>query len=127
MEITQTQFEQIAHCLPKQRGNVRVSSLDLVNAILYVTEHACRWRALPAQFGKWHTVYMRINRWSKNGVLDRVFEELQLAGIVRIKIEALPQGGADASAAPGKTGQPPLADAEADEVPRFLWTPRLIG
>jgi hypothetical protein len=30
-----------------------------------------------------------MNRWAKNGVLDRVFERLQLEQIVRIKIEAL--------------------------------------
>jgi transposase len=30
-----------------------------------------------------------MNRWSKNGVLDRVFQELQQEQIVRIKIEAV--------------------------------------
>ncbi len=29
-----------------------------------------------------------MNRWAKNGVLDRVFEKLQLEQIVRIRIEA---------------------------------------
>ena len=36
-----------------------------------------QWRGLPARFGNWHTIYTRMNRWSKNGVLDRVFEQLQ--------------------------------------------------
>jgi hypothetical protein len=31
---------------------------------------------------------MRMNRWAKSGVLDRVFEQLQLQQIVRIRIEA---------------------------------------
>ncbi len=35
-----------------------------------------------------HTIYTRMNRWSKNGVLDQVFEKLQSEQIVRIKIEA---------------------------------------
>ena len=35
------------------------------------------------------TVYTRMNRWSKNGVLDRVFEQLQREQIVRIKLEAV--------------------------------------
>ena len=30
-----------------------------------------------------------MNRWSKAGVLDRVFEQLQRAQVVRIKIEAV--------------------------------------
>ena len=42
------------------------------------------WVLLPPRFGNWHTVYTRMNRWSKNGVLDRVFEHLQREQIVRI-------------------------------------------
>src|SRR6187431_1920236 len=89
MEITPEQFAKIEHCLPTQRGNVSLSNVQVVNAILYVAEHGCKWRGLPKRFGNWHTVYTRMNRWSKNGVLDRVFQELQHAQIVRIKIEAV--------------------------------------
>jgi transposase len=48
----------------------------VVNAILYVAEHGCKWRGLPKRFGNWHTIYTRMNRWTKAGVLDRMFEEL---------------------------------------------------
>ena len=77
MEITADQFAQIEHCLPTQRGNVSLSNLQVFNAILYVAEHGCKWRGLPKRFGNWHTIYTRMNRWSKPGVLDRVFEQLQ--------------------------------------------------
>ena len=89
MEITQAQYERIAPYLPVQRGNVSISNLQVLNAILYVTEHGCKWRGLPPRFGKWHTIYTRMNRWSKNGVLDRAFEQLQRKQIVRIKLEAI--------------------------------------
>jgi transposase len=89
MEITEEQYRQIEHCLPKQRGNVSQTNLRIINAILYVAEHGCKWRGLPKRFGNWHTIYTRMNRWSKNGVLDRVLQELQHAQIVRIKIEAV--------------------------------------
>ena len=72
MEITPEQFAKIEHCLPTQRGNVSLSNLQVVNAILYVAEHGCKWRGLPKRFGNWHTIYTRMNRWSKLGVLDRV-------------------------------------------------------
>jgi transposase len=55
----------------------------------YVAEHGCKWRGLPKWFGNWHTIYPRMNRWPKSGVLDRIFEQLQHAQIVRIKIEAV--------------------------------------
>ena len=89
MKITEAQYERIAPHLPVQRGNVSMSNLQVLNAILYVAEHGCKWRGLPRRFGNWHTVYTRMNRWSKNGVLDRVFEQLQREQIVRIKLEAV--------------------------------------
>ncbi len=73
MEITEAQYALIDHCLPTQRGNVSLSNLRVLNAILYVAEQGCKWRGLPKRFGNWHTIYTRMNRWSKNGVLDRVF------------------------------------------------------
>ena len=89
IEITEAQYERIAPVLPVQRGNVKLSNLQVLNAILYVAEQGCQWRGLPPRFGNWHTVYTRMNRWSKNGVLDRVFEHLQREQIVRIKLEAV--------------------------------------
>ena len=88
MEITEEQFARIKDSLPVQRGNVSLTNLQVLNAILYVAEQGCKWRGLPKRFGRWHTIYTRMNRWAKNGVLDRVFEKLQLEQIVRIKIEA---------------------------------------
>ena len=88
MEITEKQFEKIKDSLPIQRGNVKLQNLTVVNAILFVAEHGCKWRGLPPRFGNWHSIYTRMNRWAKKGVLDRVFEKLQTEQIVRIKIEA---------------------------------------
>jgi transposase len=88
MEIAEAQYERIKDALPVQRGNVRLSNLQVLNAVLYAAEQACKWRGLPKRFGRWHTIYTRMNRWSKNGVLDQVFEKLQSEQIVRINIEA---------------------------------------
>jgi transposase len=86
MEITEAQYHQIEDCLPRQRGNVSLSNLQVLNAILYIAEHGCKWRGLPERFGRWHTVYTRMSRWSRAGVLERVFERLQRAQIIRLKI-----------------------------------------
>jgi transposase len=88
MEITEEQYARIKDSLPVQRGNVSLTNLQALNAILYVAEQGCKWRGLPKRFGRWHTIYMRLSRWATNGVLDRVFEQLQLQQIVRIRIEA---------------------------------------
>ena len=60
MELSQEQYARIKDCLPRQRGNVRVDNFTLLNALLYVLEHGGKWRGLPARFGRWHTIYMRL-------------------------------------------------------------------
>jgi transposase len=89
MELTNAQYRQIESCLPTPRGNVTLDNRQVLNTILYVVEHGCKWRGLPKQFGNWHTIYTRMNRWSKSGVLDRVFTQLQQAQILRVKIKAV--------------------------------------
>jgi len=41
-----------------------MTNRDVLNAILYVAEHGCKWRGLPKRFGNWHTIYTRMNRWA---------------------------------------------------------------
>src|ERR1017187_8066954 len=89
MEITAEQFARIEQYLPRQRGNVSHENLNVINAILFVAENGCKWRALPKRFGNWHTIYTRMNRWAKSGVLDRLFAQLQREQLIRIKIEAV--------------------------------------
>ena len=87
-----------------QRGNVSLSNQQVLNAILYVAEYGCKWRGLPARFGNWHTIYTRMNRWSKNAVLNRVFEHLQREQIVRIKLEAMSMDSTIVKVHPDTTG-----------------------
>ena len=132
MEITVEQYEKIKDSLPLQRGNVKLQNLDVLNGILYVAEQGCKWRGLPLCFGKWHSVYTRMNRWAKNGVLDRVFEKLQTEQIVRIKIEAFSLDSTsvkvhpDGTGAGKKTARKLLESREAAGTPKFIWLPRML-
>lgn len=89
MKITHAQFKIIEHLLPVQRGNVSLPNIQVLNAILYVAEHGCKWRGLPAHFGKWHTIYTRANRWAKQGVLDKIFSALQEADVINIQVDTI--------------------------------------
>src|SRR5437762_12500317 len=125
MEITEEQYARIKGSLPVQRGNVSLTNLQFLNAVLYVAEHGCKWRGLPKRFGNWHTIYTRMNRWSKSGAMDRVFEKLQLEQIVRIRIEAFSLDSTsvkvhpDGTGALKKTALSPSANLVADGPPRF--------
>ena len=133
MEITAAQFKRIEHILPTQRGNVSMTNLNVLNAILYVAEHGCKWRGLPRRFGNWHTIYTRMNRWVKSGVLDRVFEELQRAQLLTIKLEAVSLDSTivkvhpDGTGALKKTDRKPSESPEEDGPPKFIWLPRMPG
>ena len=132
MEIVEEQYQRIAFSLPRQRGNVRVTNLQFLNALLYVAEHGCKWRGLPKRFGPWHTIYTRMNRWSKNGVLDQVFELLQREQLVRIRIESVKLDSTtvkvhpDGTGALKKTDRRPSENPVADGPPRFIWLPRML-
>ena len=132
MQITPEQFELLAPYLPKQRGNVSLSNFQVLNAILYVAEQGCKWRALPKHYGNWHTIYTRMNRWAKRGVLDRVFEQMQRLQIARVTLEATSLDSTsikvhpDATGAATKTVRNPSANLAAAEPPKFIWLPRML-
>jgi lactam utilization protein B len=74
-----------------------------------------------------------MNRWSKSGVMDRVFEELQQSQVVRIRIEAVSLDSTsikvhpDGTGALKKTGRKPSASLAAGGTPRFIWLPRMLA
>ena len=104
MKISKEQYERIADCFPRQRGNVAHDNLKVINAILYILENGCKWRSLPKEFGNWHTIYLRMSRWSKNGVLNRIFERLQHERMISGKIETLSMDSTSIKVHPDGTG-----------------------
>ena len=129
MNISKEQYERIADCFPRQRGNVTHDSLKVINAILYVLENGCKWRSLPKEFGNWHTIYMRMSRWSKNGVLDRIFERLQRERLITCKIETLSMYSTGIKVHPDGTGalkkqdRSLLESPEEAGQPKSMWLP----
>ena len=131
MKITREQYLKIKKYLPKQRGNVSMSNINLINAILYVAENGCKWRALPKEYGNWHTIYVRLNRWSKNKVLERLFIGLQKERIINIKMEALSIDSTTVKVHPNGTGALKKTEdktsegQEEDLQQRYMWLPLL--
>ncbi|QJW88200.1 IS5 family transposase [Spirosoma taeanense] len=79
-EITDQQWQQIAHLLPGKVGHVGRSAVDnrlFINAVIWIARSGAPWRDLPERFGPWNSVYQRFRRWAKAGVWKTVFDELQ--------------------------------------------------
>ena len=61
--------------LPRRGDKGRDDRLFL-EAVHYFAVHNITWRALPAQFGKWNSVWKRFDRLSKAGTFELFFEHL---------------------------------------------------
>jgi transposase len=89
MNLKENQYRQLEKLLPVQRGNVKIDNRRLLAALIYRCENGCSWRALPESFGYWHVIYVRLNRWARNGVLERVYAALAAQGLPVQKAYAL--------------------------------------
>ena len=79
-EITDQQWQRVAHLLPGKPGDVGRSAVDnrlFINGVLWMARSGAPWRDLPQRFGPWNSVYRRFRRWAKSGVWQHVFDQLQ--------------------------------------------------
>jgi len=83
MELTIDHLLLIKKYLPVPRKPPK-DTLTFLNAVLYAVENGGKWRALPKEFENWHTIYVRFNRWCKNGTLNKVFEGLKDEGVIDV-------------------------------------------
>ena len=132
MKINDAQYERISGQFPIQRGNVKTDNRDFINAILYMAENGCKWRALPLEFGKWQTIYKKFSRWAKNGVMQRIFAALQAEEIIAIHVEVLALDSTSCKAHPDAHGALKNSESNlsvsqrADGTPSFMWYPQMI-
>jgi len=59
-----------------RRGEPGHDDRKFLEAIHYFTVHNISWRALPAEFGKWNSVWKRFWRLSRTGVFEAFFQLL---------------------------------------------------
>ena len=79
------QWERIEGFLPGKRTDCGVTAGDnrlFVEAVLWMSRTGSPWRDLPSDFGHWHRVSVRYNRWSKKGVWEHVFKSLWMPRIL---------------------------------------------
>ena len=92
-DLTDGQWALIAPMIPDAEPGGRprkVSSRELVNAILYFLRAGMAWRLLPHDLPPWQTTYYSLRRWQREGVWDRVHHTLVMADRERCEREASP-------------------------------------
>lgn len=70
--LTNRHWKLIAPLLPSERGHQGCpyanTHRQTLEGILWIARTGAPWRDLPAQFGKWDTVFQRFRRWTQAGI-----------------------------------------------------------
>ena len=74
-DLTDAQWEKIERYFP--RGNKSgIHKRSLVEAVLYLVDNGCKWRALPHDYPKWSAVKSFYYRAVENGLWEKVMDYL---------------------------------------------------
>ena len=94
-----------------------------LEALHYFSVHNITWRALPAQFGKWNSVWKRFWRLSQAGVFEAFFETLAAmsttAHLVQMFDSTVVRAHVSAAGAKGGKVVRPSAARVVASLPRF--------
>jgi transposase len=71
---------RISPYFPRSHGVPRVDGRRVVSGIVYGIKNGLQWKDAPGGFGPHKTLYNRFIRWSRRGVLDRIFAALAAEG-----------------------------------------------
>lgn len=74
--ITKQQFNKIRKFIPVRKHAKRLDDLKVLSAIILVIRYGLPWRQIPEIYGKWKSIYSRFRRWSKLGIIKKIFISL---------------------------------------------------
>lgn len=77
--LTDKQWKKIKDMLPTngRPGNQWKDHRMVINGILWILKNGATWRSLPTQYGSWKTVFKRFRLWTRQGLWDKILEQLQ--------------------------------------------------
>ena len=67
---------QVFRAVRSRRGDKGRDDRKFLEALHYFTVHNITWRALPAEFGHWNSIWKRFWRLSRAGVFEAFFDAL---------------------------------------------------
>lgn len=105
-----------------RRGDKGRDDRRFLEALHYFTVHSITWRALPAEFGPWNSVWKRFWRLSQSGTFDAFFQALaecsRTAGVVQMFDSTSIRAHVSAAGAKGGSRSRRSVVRAADLVPR---------
>ena len=120
---------EVFEAAQSRRGEPGHDDRKFLEALHYFTVHSITWRALPAYFGNWNSVWKRFWRLSRSGVFEVFFQLLaetsQTAHLVQMFDSTVVR--AHVSAAGAKGGSTPRRSGVQREVSHLKSTSKRIS
>jgi transposase len=108
---------KIFRAVRTRRGDKGRDDRRFLEALHYFTVHNITWRALPAEFGNWNSIWKRFWRLSQTGTFEAFFLALaecsQTAGLVQMFDSTSIRAHVSAAGAKGGNKTRRSADPEA--------------
>ncbi len=105
-----------------RRGGKGRDDRRFLEALHYFTVHNVTWRALPAEYGRWNSIWKRFWRLSRTGVFEAFFQALaelsQTAHLVQMFDSTVVRAHVSAAGAKGGRTVRPLVARAAGSQPR---------
>src|SRR5262250_1936857 len=111
-DLTDTEWDLIKTLIPPPQPGGRPRELDIravVNAIFYVVAGGIKWRMLPHEYPKWHSVYWYFSQWRDSGAWQRLHDTYAPACASRQVGTSIRQQAASTV----KVSRPPSSEANA--------------
>ena len=81
-ELTDMEWERIEKYFPEKEpgmpGRPPKPHRPIINGIVWIARSGAPWRDLPERYGSWETVYTRFRELIDNGVLVKMFQDLNI-------------------------------------------------
>ena len=108
---------EVFRAVRSKRGEPGHDDRKFLEALHYFTVHNITWRALPAEFGNWNSVWKRFWRLSQTGTFEAFFEALaslsETAHLVQMFDSTVVRAHVSAAGAKGGRTSRRLADRAA--------------
>src|SRR5829696_7940736 len=118
---------QVFRACRSRRGDKGRNDRNFLEAVHYFCVHNITWRALPAEFGNWNSIWKRFWRLSQSGVFDALFEALAAmsdsAHLVQMFDSTVVRAHVSAAGAKGGSTIKRSADHAVDFRPRYTRRP----
>ncbi len=115
---------EVFRAIRSKRGEPGHDDRKFLEALHYFTVHNITWRALPAEFGNWNSVWKRFWRLSQTGTFEAFFEALanlsETAHLVQMFDSTVVRAHVSAAGAKGGRTARPLGVRAAASRPKSI-------